>query len=76
MPASLHAWYSLHDLEALGERGAVLDGELRVAELTRLAASLHADCDAVVKVALQFGRAADGRATMRMTFSATLLSLS
>jgi len=72
MPASLHAWYSLHDLEALGERGAVLDGELRVAELTRLSASLHADCDATVKVALRFGFAADGRATIELAFAATL----
>lgn len=73
MPASLHAWYSLHDLEALGERGAVLDGELRVAELTRLATSLHADCDATVTVALRFGCAADSRATVELAFAATLL---
>ncbi len=72
MPASLHAWYSLHDLEALGERGAVLDGELRVAELTRLTASLHADCDATVKVTVRFGCAVDGRATMQLAFAATL----
>ena len=72
MPASLHAWYSLHDLEALGERGAVLNGELRVAELTRLMTSLHADCDATVAVALRCGRAADGRATIELTFAATL----
>ena len=72
MPASLHAWYSLHDLEALGERGAVLDGELRVAELTRLKASLHADCDATVTVALKFACAADGRARMQLAFAATL----
>lgn len=72
MPASLHAWYSRRDLEALGERGAVLGGELRVAELTRLKASLHADCDATVKVALRCGRAVDGRATMHLTCTATL----
>ncbi len=72
MPASLYAWYSLHDLETLGERGAVLSGELRVAELTRLAASLHADCDAAVTVALRFGQTADGRLTMQSAFEATL----
>lgn len=72
MPASLHAWYSLDDLEALGERGAVLDGELRVAELTRLMASLHADCDARVAVTLRFGRAGVGRAALEVTFAATL----
>ena len=72
MPASLHAWYSLHDLEALGERGAVLGGELRVAELTRLKVSLHADCDATVQAGLRCGRAADGRATLQLTCTATL----
>ncbi len=72
MPASLHAWYSLHDLEALGERGAVLTGELRVAELTRLKASLHAECDAAVTVALRCGRASDDRMTMQLTVAATL----
>lgn len=72
MPASLHAWYSLHDLEALGERGAVLGGELRLGELTRLKASVHADCDGAVEVALRCGRAIDGRVTMHLTFAATL----
>lgn len=72
MPASLHAWYSLHDLEALGGRGAVLDGELRVAELTRLRASLHAHCDAAVEVGVRCGRAADGRVTIQLTVAATL----
>jgi uncharacterized protein len=68
----MHAWYSLHDLEALGERGAVLGGELRVAELTRLKASLHAACDTAVEVEMQFGRAADGLVTMRLAFAARL----
>ena len=73
MPASLHAWYILQDLEALGERGAVLNGELRVAELTRLMASLHADCDATITVALRCGRAGDGRATIELAFAAEFL---
>jgi len=72
MPASLHAWYSLHDLEVLGERGAVLEGELRVAELTRLEALLHVDHDVTVKVAVRCGRAADGRVTMHLTCAAML----
>src|SRR5690606_6854307 len=41
MSGSLHAWYSLRDLEALGQRHATLDGEIELSKLIRLAGLLH-----------------------------------
>lgn len=72
MPRSLHAWYGVYDLETLGDRGAVVDGELRVAELTRLGAALHAEQDRAVRVTLRFGRTAAGQVWLQLAFAATL----
>lgn len=36
MSGALHSWYSLPDLRSLAERGAVLEGELELAKLSRL----------------------------------------
>ena len=36
MSGSLHAWYSLRDLESLADRGVTLGGELTIGKLTRL----------------------------------------
>ena len=36
MSGSLHAWYSLRDLESLADRGVTLSGELDIGRLTRL----------------------------------------
>jgi uncharacterized protein len=43
MSGSLHTWYSLRDLEALGARAAVLSGELPLARFARLVDLLHSD---------------------------------
>lgn len=43
MSESLHRWYSLPDLEGLAERGAVLDGEIRIGALERLCGMLGGD---------------------------------
>ena len=72
MPGSLHAWYSVYDLETLGDRGAVLDGTLRVAELTRLGAALHAEQERAVCVTLRFGRTVAGQVCIELAFAARL----
>lgn len=53
MPNALHAWYSLRDLEALGVRQAVLDGELPLERLTRLKELLHSTAGSV-RASLRF----------------------
>ena len=47
MSGSLHAWYSLRDLESLADRGVTLSGELDVGKLTRLKSLLHSDFGSV-----------------------------
>jgi uncharacterized protein len=59
MSGSLHAWYSLRDLEALGVRQAVLSGELPLVELTRLADLLRSPSGSV-KASLRFRQRASG----------------
>ncbi len=41
MSGPLHRWYSLPDLQALGQRAAVLAGEIDLSSLKRLAGLLH-----------------------------------
>jgi uncharacterized protein len=41
MSGPLHRWYSLPDLQALGQRAAVLAGEIQLRSLKRLAGLLH-----------------------------------
>jgi uncharacterized protein len=53
MSGSLHAWYSLRDLEALGGRRGELEGELEIARLPRLAGLLHSRAGSV-RASLQF----------------------
>ena len=43
MSGSLHTWYSLRDLEALGARQVVLSGELPLARFARLVELLRGD---------------------------------
>src|SRR5688572_26975364 len=47
MPGSLHAWYSLRDLESLADRGVTLSGEVDIDKLTRLKGLLHSDSGSV-----------------------------
>jgi uncharacterized protein len=53
MSGSLHAWYSLRDLEALGGRQGELEGELELARLPRLAGLLSSKAGSV-RASLQF----------------------
>ena len=59
MSGSLHAWYSLRDLESLADRGVTLSGELGIGQLTRLRGLLHSDSGSV-KATLRFRQRGDG----------------
>jgi uncharacterized protein len=59
MSGSLHAWYSLRDLESLANRGVALAGELDLGKLTRLTSLLHSDAGSV-RATLEFRQRNDG----------------
>ena len=59
MSGSLHAWYSLRDLESLANRGVTLSGELEIGQLTRLRGLLHSDSGSV-RATLRFRQRGDG----------------
>src|SRR5262245_7047700 len=59
MSGSLHAWYSLRDLESLADRGVTLSGELEIGTLTRLTSLLHSDFGSV-RATLRFRQRGDG----------------
>src|SRR5690606_28740567 len=59
MSGSLHAWYSLRDLESLADRGVTLRGELAIELLTRLKGLLHSDAGSV-SATLDFEQRRDG----------------
>jgi len=59
MSGSLHAWYSLRDLESLADRGVTLSGELDIGQLSRLRGLLHSDSGSV-RATLGFRQRGDG----------------
>jgi uncharacterized protein len=59
MSGSLHASYSLRDLESLANRGVTLSGELDIGKLTRLSGLLRSDSGSV-RATLRFRQRADG----------------
>lgn len=59
MSGSLHAWYSLRDLESLAQREVTLSGELDLGKLLRLRGLLHSE-DGSVRAALRFRQRRDG----------------
>ena len=71
MPGSLHAWYSLYDLEALAEREATISGEIELRQLTRLRDVLHSDSGSVQAV-LKFSRQASVYVTVELKIDATV----
>ncbi len=71
MPGSLHAWYSLYDLEALAEREAILSGEIELRQLTRLRDVLHSDSGSV-QARLKFSRQASVFVTAELKFDAAV----
>jgi uncharacterized protein len=71
MSGSLHAWYSLRDLEALGGRQGELGGELELARLPRLASLLHSTAGSV-RASLQFRQRGLGRLTATLDLATTV----
>lgn len=71
MSGSLHAWYSLRDLEALGQRHATLDGEIELSKLNRLAGLLH-DSSGSVKASLRAQQRGEGWLALQLQYDATV----
>jgi uncharacterized protein len=69
MSGSLHAWYSLRDLESLANRGVTLSGELDIGTLTRLKGLLHSDSGSV-SATLRFRQRGDGWLGSELEFKA------
>jgi uncharacterized protein len=69
MSGSLHAWYSLRDLESLANRGVTLSGELDIGKLTRLRGLLHSGSGSV-RATLRFRQRADGWVGSELAVSA------
>jgi len=71
MSRALHSWYSLPDLMALAERGAVLEGTLKLAKLARLKDLLNSSAgSASARVA--FSRGHDDVLLMELQCQASL----
>lgn len=68
MSGSLHAWYSLRDLETLGVRQAHFSDELALARLPRFVSLLSAD-EGSVRATLSFGQRSDGWLTVELTYA-------
>jgi uncharacterized protein len=71
MSGSLHAWYSLRDLESLANRGVTLSGELTIGKLTRLKSLLHSDVGSV-SATLSFRQRGDGWLATELGLKATV----
>jgi uncharacterized protein len=71
MSGSLHAWYSLHDLESLAGRDVVLSGELTLSKLPRLVSLLHSDVGSV-RASLRFRQRRDGWLTVALEYQASV----
>jgi len=71
MSGSLHAWYSLRDLESLADRGVTLSGELDVGALTRLKSLLHSEVGSV-RATLRFRQRGDGWLALELGLDASV----
>ena len=71
MSGSLHAWYSLRDLESLADRGVTLRGELAIEVLTRLKGLLHSDAGSV-SATLDFEQRTDGWLGVELDYRAAV----
>ena len=71
MSGSLHAWYSLHDLESLAGRGVTLSGELDLGKLPRLLGLLHSEVGSV-RAALRFRQRRDEWLAAELDFQASV----
>jgi uncharacterized protein len=71
MSGSLHAWYSLRELEALADRGATLGGAVELGKLTRLVSMLHSDAGSV-RAELEFRQRSDGWLGAELDYQASV----
>ena len=71
MSGSLHAWYSLRDLESLANRDVALTGELILGKLTRLVSLLHSDVGSV-RATLRFRQRRDGWLAIALDYQAAV----
>ena len=71
MSGALHSWYSLPDLLALAERGAVFEGQIELTKLGRLSELLHSS-DGSARVQLRFRKRYDDLVTLELRLAASL----
>jgi uncharacterized protein len=71
MSGSLHAWYSLRDLESMADRKVTLSGELDFGLLTRLRSLLHSDVGSV-SATLEFRQRHEGWFAVALDFQASV----
>jgi uncharacterized protein len=71
MSGSLHAWYSLRDLESLANREVTLSGELDLGKLARLGSLLHSDVGSV-RATLHFRQRREGWLALRLDYRAAV----
>jgi uncharacterized protein len=71
MSGSLHAWYSLHDLESLADREVALSGELDIGKLMRLKSLLYSDAGSV-RATLRFRQRGHGWLALTLDYQAAV----
>ena len=71
MPGSLHAWYSLYDLDALADREAVLSGETELRQLTELLEFVYS-ARGTIQTSLKFHRHANSSIVVDLAFDTVL----
>jgi uncharacterized protein len=71
MSGSLHAWYSLRDLESLAGRHGELRGELEIKKMPRLATLLQS-AEGSVRAGLRFRQRGDGGLGLTLEFDTTV----
>ena len=71
MSGALHSWYSLPDLIALAERGAVIEGQIELKKLGRLGSLLHSS-QGSAKVQLHFRKRHDDLVALELRLQASL----
>lgn len=71
MPATLFSWYGPRELNALGERGGVLSGEIELNRFNRLAGLLHSDAGSV-SATVRFRREGGGWLIIDMEYETTV----
>lgn len=79
MSGSLHVWYGLSDLEALGKRQVALHGELELRKMARLAEWLHHSAggpsgndSGSVEASLRFQQRGDGWLGLTLDYDTTV----